>query len=107
LASVRKQLNDAAKRVKPAGRAAAEKVAQPLREAIAKDPVYGPLAQQVKVHDQDGNLVIEAKGEAGSYLMDFEIGTETTPPSGAFFFAAREHRTEAEAEFRRQLLGAK
>lgn len=107
LSSVKRQLNEAADRVRPAAHSVAEKcVARPLRQVIAADPVYGPLAGHVKVFDQDDNVVISARGEAGAHLMDLEVGTETMPPTRPFFFTAKDQRAAAQAEFRRQLMGA-
>jgi hypothetical protein len=107
LSSLKRQLNEAADRVGPVAHSVAEKcVARPLRQVISADPVYGPLAGHVKVFDQDGSVVVTARGEAGAHLMDLEVGTETAPPSRPFFFTAKDQRAEAQAEFRRQLMGA-
>jgi len=107
LSSLKRQLNEAADRVGPVAHSVAEKcVARPLRQVIVADPVYGPLAGHVKVFDQDDNVVVTAQGEAGAHLMDLEVGTETAPPSRPFFFTAKDHRAEAWAEFRRQLMEA-
>ncbi len=85
--------------------AAERHVAGQVRSALQADPAYASVASAVGVHKFGEQLGVGAPGPANELLKDFDIGTETRPPTGALMRAVNTGRAAAQSEVQKAVLG--